>query len=81
MDSFPEAPAGLLEERALLKRVDSKFVASLAGMARVLRRLRPHTALLRAAGEPLARYRTLYFDSPELHFARAHLRGRRPRHK
>jgi len=78
---FPKASSALLAERGLQKRVDTKFILSLDALRRTLRQIRPDYALLTAEGAASARYKTLYFDTPDYLCVREHNRGRRPRHK
>lgn len=81
LDAFAPASVDLLERRSLLRRMDSKFLVPLHALVRVLPRLQDQYLLLRAGGECLASYRTLYFDTPELTFFHDHRRGRRNRQK
>ncbi len=78
---FREATTDLLRGRLLQRRVDTKFILGTGALSRVLSSLRDHYGILQASGEPVAWYRTLYFDTPEFLCLREHHRGRRPRHK
>ena len=78
---FPEATATLLEERALLQRVDTKFILNSDALHQVLRQVHGKYALLTAEGATAAQYKTLYFDTRNYDCLREHHRGRRPRHK
>jgi len=78
---FPAATPDLAVRRELSRRADSKFVASPAAAAAVLPALADDYSVLAAGDGPIASYRTLYFDTPDLDFFNAHRRGRRPRHK
>ena len=69
------------EHQRLMSRMDAKFIAPRAALAALLDILADHYVLLTAAGEPAARYVTVYFDTGAQDFLNAHLRGRRPRHK
>lgn len=72
----------LLAERALLSRVDTKFLVPISMLPELLRALAPSYAALRVpSGAALASYRSLYLDSPELACFHAHRCGRRLRHK
>ncbi|MCA9536216.1 MAG: polyphosphate polymerase domain-containing protein [Myxococcales bacterium] len=75
------ADLSLLGERALLKRVDTKFALSDVQLASVLASLDGRYAVARVGGAPLDRYETTYFDTPALTFLNQHLRDRRPRYK
>lgn len=81
MAPLETAPTALLEERALLRRTDSKFLLSGRQLAEVIAGLADHYQILRTGGAPWARYETLYFDTGELRCFHDHRRGRRPRHK
>lgn len=81
LDAFDEAPPGLVAERALRHRCDTKFALSSADASGVLETLAPHYLVLPAAGARVASYRTLYFDTPGLASYHAHRCGRRVRHK
>ena len=71
----------LFAARALLRRVDSKFVASRALIQPLLRELATEFHVAMSAGHPLGTYETLYFDTPQFDFFHQHRRGRRPRNK
>lgn len=78
---FPLVSRELLASRALLKRTDTKYVLGLQQLEALLPRLIGDYGVLLANGERVARYRSLYFDTPDLRCLRDHHRGRRPRHK
>ncbi len=78
---FSEVPLRTLEQRALLRRVDTKFILGTGALSRVLSSLADHYGILQASGKPIAQYRTLYFDTHEFLCLQEHHRGRRPRHK
>jgi len=78
---FSDVPEQVLEERALQRRVDTKFILNRATLEQVLSSLAGDYGLLKAAGEPVATYRTLYFDTEDLLCLREHHCGRRPRYK
>jgi hypothetical protein len=81
LGQFPEANPALLEERALLKRVDTKFILDSNALHQVLGQVKGGYALLTAEGASAAQYKTLYFDTRNYDCLREHHRGRRPRHK
>lgn len=81
LERFPVASAELLNDRALLKRVDTKFILGHSAFQNVLDDIRNDYALLIAEGASSARYKTLYFDTKDFLCVREHNRGRRPRHK
>lgn len=79
--SFESASLELLGSRALQKRVDTKFILQFDTLQDVLATLTPEYALVRAGGEPIGQYRTLYLDTEDYELVREHHRGRRPRYK
>lgn len=80
--AFDAPSAELLATRALLSRVDTKFLLPLSALPELLGALAPSYAALRLpSGRALASYRSLYLDSPELACFHAHRCGRRLRHK
>lgn len=81
LESFPSATAELLGRRALLSRIDSKFVVPIAQLERVLGGLLGHYAVLRVESGCIATYDNLYFDTSTLRCFHDHNRGRRIRHK
>lgn len=78
---FSAATADLVESRDLLRRVDTKFVASRAAARAVLAQLVGDYAALTVPTGNLATYRSLYFDTDDLRCFHDHRRGRRLRHK
>ncbi|MDP6932415.1 MAG: polyphosphate polymerase domain-containing protein [Myxococcota bacterium] len=78
---FPEASTKLVRERALLQRVDTKFVLGLPRLEAILSLMSDHFGLVRAANQPIAEYRTIYFDTRDHRCLTDHHRGRRPRFK
>jgi len=81
LDEFPAVNVALLDQRALLSRVDSKFVVPLAEVEEILAGLDGAYACLRVERGPMAQYHSLYFDTPALQCFHDHRRGRRIRHK
>jgi hypothetical protein len=79
--AIPNASPELLARRALLRRVDTKFILRLGTLQRILGTLKSEYALVRAEGAPVAQYRTLYFDTERYWSLIEHHRGRRPRFK
>lgn len=79
---FGDASPQLLERRALLRRVDSKFAIAADRVHELVPRLAADYAALRVlGGGAIAVYRSLYFDTPDLRCFHDHRRGRRIRHK
>lgn len=66
---------------ALQRRVDRKYVVSGPDLDTLIAAVPADTAVLEIDGMRLFRYRTMYFDSPDLLTYRAHVQGRRRRFK
>lgn len=82
VDDFSDASPPLLERRALLRRVDSKFSIAAELVHELVPPLAGDYAALRVpGGGAIALYRNLYFDTPDLRCFHDHRRGRRVRHK
>lgn len=75
------ASAELLASRALLQRVDTKFVLERRALSTVLAALSRSCALLSPEHARWAVYYSTYFDTPELTLFHDHRRGRRRRFK
>ncbi len=78
------APIGLeaLDAAAALRtRSDSKHVLTTDALADVIRALAPTHRALEIDGRRTFAYDTIYFDTPDLLTARAHVQGRRRRFK
>ncbi|WP_328459647.1 polyphosphate polymerase domain-containing protein [Actinoplanes sp. NBC_00393] len=73
--------AELTEKAELQTRVDRKYVLPLAAAQRVLSRLDPCTRVLEIDGARSFRYRSVYFDTPDLVSFRLTARRRRRRFK
>jgi hypothetical protein len=78
---FPPASSELVEQRQLLRRIDSKYVVDAGGAAALVTMLAGTYAVLPVAGGCIATYRNLYFDTDDLRCFHDHRRGRRIRHK
>jgi len=76
-----EASLELLQNRALQRRVDTKFILRREHLGALLSPLTDAYALVRAGGHSVAQYNTLYFDTDTFDLVRQHHRGRRPRFK
>lgn len=78
---FGDVSMELLQARALLKRVDRKYLLRREWLEPMLLQLNADYRLLRAAGQVAATYQTRYFDTADRHLYQDHRRGRRPRYK
>jgi VTC domain len=71
-----------LDERASpLRRVDNKYAVEREQFARLLERLREHHQVLEIDGRRMFRYRSTYFDTPDLRCYVDHVEDRQPRFK
>jgi hypothetical protein len=66
---------------ALSRRLDRRYLVSVADIARVLATLAPTHRVLEIAGRRRLAYRSVYFDDPARATLRAHAQGRRRRFK
>lgn len=78
---FPLAPSELVSRRQLGSRCDTKFVLPPAAALEFVATMAADYLVLLATTEPIAMYRTLYFDTAALTSFHAHRCGRRLRHK
>lgn len=78
---FADAPAEILADRALQRRVDRKYLLPVQQLGPLLTRLQADYCVLRSGRKPLAQYESIYFDTPERQFYDDHRRGRQPRYK
>lgn len=79
--SYDRATPALLAERALLRRIDLKYVLDRGRLDALLSALARHYAVLPVGAGTVAVYRNVYFDTPDLRCFHDHRRGRRIRHK
>jgi hypothetical protein len=79
--SFGIASPALVEARSLQQRFDRKYLIAAHDIAGVLAHLQPSHCVLRAGDQIWARYRSVYFDTPDRELYHAHRRDRRPRFK
>jgi hypothetical protein len=68
-------------QRQLLRRIDTKYVCTVAAAVRFVETLVGHYAALPTPGGHLATYKSLYFDTPDLRCYHDHRRGKRLRQK
>ena len=80
-DIFDPATQELLEQRALLKRVDTKFVCHQRHLQGFCESLRSEYQAVQSGNTSHAPYRTIYWDTKERKSLIDHHRGRRPRFK
>jgi hypothetical protein len=78
---FDVAAPGLVERRALQRRIDRKFLLGGSALPPLFGHLRSAYVLVLAGDREWARYESVYFDTPERELFHAHRRGVRPRYK
>lgn len=74
-------PGRLAIGSLLARRTETKFVVPRAALDLLLEALVPHAGVVESSGRRLARYSTVYFDTPGLRCFHDHRRGVRPRCK
>lgn len=79
--SFRPITLAEMDAVALQDRQETKFVLDLALLIDLLPALAADYSVLNVAGERLSRYRTLYFDTPNLDLYRSHQAGKPTRFK
>lgn len=78
---FGEASNDLIAARALQRRVDRKYMFPKRLLGTVLEGVAADYRVARAGAALVARYGTIYFDTPDRQLFEDHRRGRRPRYK
>jgi hypothetical protein len=81
LNAFAAISLAELDEVALLERVDTKFALSGTALPGLLEGVAPQYRVLEIDGRRIHDYETLYFDTDDFLFYRAHRSGRRIRHK
>ena len=81
LQSFDPIRLSEMGHVALLHRTDTKYLLSEEQVFHALARLTDHYRILEIGGRRLHRYRTLYFDTPNLALYRQHHNGWRNRYK
>ncbi|MBN1936558.1 MAG: polyphosphate polymerase domain-containing protein [Anaerolineae bacterium] len=81
LQSFDAISLSEMDHVALFSRTDTKYVLSEEQLSQALARLTDHYRILEIDGRRLHRYRTLYFDTPDLTLYRQHHNGWRNRYK
>lgn len=79
--ALQEASLALLQDRALQRRVDTKFILSKMNLVELLSPLSDTYDIVRAAGHSVAQYNTVYLDTDTFDLVHQHHRGQRPRYK
>lgn len=78
---FETATAAEIATRALLSRIDYKYIAPASEVATLVAELADHYVVLPVGSDHIATYRNLYFDTPERRSYHDHRCGRRVRCK
>ncbi len=79
--TFEPVSLAQMRDVALLDRMDIKYVLPQSLLVSVLSDLRAFYRVLVVAGQPISRYRTLYFDTRDLAMYRRHHAGAMNRYK
>lgn len=78
---FAVASEEMLQARSLLRRTDTKFLLPAHMAVWVLAGITRDYRIISSPNRHLARYQTIYYDTPDLLCFHDHRRGRLPRHK
>ncbi len=81
IETFDPITLSQMDEVSLMSRVDTKFVFDLDVFLTVLPQLKEHYFLLDVNGTKLSNYRSLYFDTDDFLFFKAHHNGKKNRSK
>jgi hypothetical protein len=81
LQSFDPIRLSEMGHVALLRRTDTKYLLNEEQVFQTLAGLTDHYRMLEIDGRRLHRYRTLYFDTPDLALYRQHHNGQRNRYK
>jgi len=81
LEQFEAIGLAQMDAVALMDRIDTKYVLSLSQLPTVLAALIDDYQVLQVEGVRLNRYRTLYFDTPNLDLYTSHHVGRPERYK
>ncbi len=81
VNSFDPISLSEMEGNALLDRTDTKFLLDRSTLLELLKEVRDDYRILEVKGTRLNRYKTLYFDTPDLDFYHLHQNGKKNRHK
>ena len=72
---------GEMDGVALMNRTDTKFLFHTSQLMEILRRVQNDYRILEVKGIRASRYKTLYFDTPDLDFYTKHQNGKKNRYK
>ena len=81
IDGFTPISLQEMESRALLDRIDTKYVMNSKQVMQTLERLKADYSILSIRGQCLNPYRTLYFDTPDFDLYNLHVNGQAERYK
>ena len=81
LSRFTPVSLAQMEDMALLRRIDTKYVLSKAQLYQALRHLTTAYHTLEVEGRRQQQYETLYFDTPDFALYRQHHDGWRSRYK
>lgn len=81
LNKLERIPIEQIKDFALQRRVDTKFVVPAEMLSSFIQSISEHYQLLPACEQPIASYKSLYFDSDDKIFYYQHHRGQRDRFK
>jgi hypothetical protein len=81
VDAFEPISLSEMEGTALLDRTDTKFMLDQGTLIELLKEVQGDYRILEVKGIRMNRYKTLYFDTPDLDFYHLHQNGKKNRHK
>lgn len=70
-----------MDDVALMSRTDTKYIFSIDQLSQLLHTIKDRYRVLEVEGNRASRYKTLYFDTPDLGFYHAHQNGKKNRYK
>jgi len=76
LTSFASISLSAIQDAALLKRVESKYLTSTELVSELLDKLGNEYSILEIDGRRIMNYETLYFDTPDKLFYKDHHRGK-----
>ncbi|NNE54737.1 MAG: polyphosphate polymerase domain-containing protein, partial [Flavobacteriales bacterium] len=81
LDQFDPITLAEMDGVALMNRTDTKYVFGRDQLLKILEAVKDDYRILEIDGVRSSAYKTLYFDTPEMGFYRAHQNGKKNRYK
>jgi hypothetical protein len=76
LETLEGIPLSKMDDVALQKRIDTKFVLSISKLPAILHSIKDHYDVLEIRGQRLMNYKSLYFDTPQKKFYLDHHNGK-----